>query len=218
MRAGVTMTDPRNTYIDTSVEIEPDVRLLPGTILQGHTVVHGGSVIGPDVQLVDTVVGRDAVVRQTVAFECEIGDRVTCGPYVSLRPGTRVADDAHLGTFVEVKNSEIGAGAKVPHLSYVGDADIGERTNIGAGNITANYDGRRKHRTKIGKDVRSGSNTVFVAPVEVGDGAHTGAGAVVNRDVPPGAMAKGVPARIEEDWAAKRDNDEADDAERGEGA
>jgi bifunctional UDP-N-acetylglucosamine pyrophosphorylase/glucosamine-1-phosphate N-acetyltransferase len=217
MRAGVTMVDPTHTYIDASVELEADVRLLPDTHLQGHTVVHGGSVIGPAVQLVDTVVGRDAVIRQTVAFETEIGDRVTCGPFVSLRPGTRVADDAHLGTFVEVKNSEIGAGAKVPHLSYVGDADVGERTNIGAGNITANYDGRRKHRTKIGKDVRSGSNTVFVAPVEVGDGAHTGAGAVVNRDVPPGAMAKGVPARIEEGWAAKRDNDPADDGDNPEG-
>jgi bifunctional UDP-N-acetylglucosamine pyrophosphorylase/glucosamine-1-phosphate N-acetyltransferase len=218
MRAGVTMVDPTQTYIDTLVELEADVRLLPGTFLEGHTVVRGGSVIGPSVQLVDTIVGRDSVIRQTVAFESEIGDRVTCGPFVSLRPGTRVADDAHLGTFVEVKNSEIGAGAKVPHLSYVGDADIGERTNIGAGNITANYDGRRKHRTKIGTDVRTGSNTVFVAPVEVGDGAYTGAGAVVNRDVPPGAMAKGVPARIEEDWAAKRDNDEADDGEPGEGA
>jgi bifunctional UDP-N-acetylglucosamine pyrophosphorylase/glucosamine-1-phosphate N-acetyltransferase len=211
MRAGVTMVDPARTYIDTSVELEPDVRLLPGTILQGHTVVHRGAVIGPDVQLVDTVVGQDAVVRQTVAFEAEIGDRVTCGPYVSLRPGTHVGDGAHLGTYVEVKNSDIGAGAKVPHLSYVGDAEIGERTNIGAGNITANYDGRRKHRTKIGKDVHSGSNTVFVAPVEVGDGAYTGAGAVVNRDVPPGAMAKGVPAKIEEEWASKRDNDDSGD-------
>ena len=207
MRAGVTMVDPERTYIDTSVELEPEVRLLPNTMLQGHSVVHRGAVIGPDVQLVDTLVGRDSVVRQTTAFECEIGERVTCGPYVSLRPGTRVADDAHLGTFVEIKNSEIGAGAKVPHLSYVGDAEVGERTNIGAGNITANFDGYRKHRTKIGKDVHTGSNTVFVAPVDVGDGAWTGAGAVVNRDVPSGAMAKGVPARIEEDWAAERDND-----------
>jgi bifunctional UDP-N-acetylglucosamine pyrophosphorylase/glucosamine-1-phosphate N-acetyltransferase len=210
MRAGVTMVDPAHTYVDTTVELEPEVRLLPGTTLQGHTVVHGGAVIGPDVQLVDTLVGRDAVIRQTVAFETEIGDRVTCGPYVSLRPGTRVGDDAHIGSFVEIKNSEIGPGAKVPHLSYVGDAEVGERTNIGAGNITANYDGRRKHRTKIGKDVHTGSNTVFVAPVEVGDGAYTGAGTVVNRDVPPGAMAKGVPARIEEGWAARRDNDDAD--------
>jgi bifunctional UDP-N-acetylglucosamine pyrophosphorylase/glucosamine-1-phosphate N-acetyltransferase len=210
MRAGVTMVDPSRTYIDASVQLDPDVRLLPGTILQGHTVVRSGSVIGPDVQFVDTVVGHDAVVRQTVAVEAELGDRVTCGPYASLRPGTRVGDDAHLGTFVELKNSEIGAGAKVPHLSYVGDAEVGERTNIGAGNITANYDGRRKHRTRIGKDVHTGSNTVFVAPVEVGDDAYTGAGSVVNRDVPRGAMAKGVPARIEEEWSSKRDNEAAD--------
>jgi bifunctional UDP-N-acetylglucosamine pyrophosphorylase/glucosamine-1-phosphate N-acetyltransferase len=178
--------------------------------------VHRGSVIGPDVQLVDTVVGRDCEVRQTVAVEAELGERVTCGPYAYLRPGTRVGDDAHVGTHVEIKNSEIGAGAKIPHLSYVGDADVGEGTNIGAGNITANYDGRRKHRTRIGRDVKSGSNTVFVAPVEVGDGARTGAGAVVNRDVPAGAMAKGVPARIEEDWVEKRDDDES--GEGGEGA
>jgi bifunctional UDP-N-acetylglucosamine pyrophosphorylase / glucosamine-1-phosphate N-acetyltransferase len=216
MLAGVTMTDPLRTYIDTSVELEPEVRLLPNTMLQGHTVVHGNSTIGPDVQLVDTVVGRDTMIRQTVSYDSEIGDRVTCGPYVSLRPGTRIADDAHVGTFIEIKNSEIGARAKVPHLSYVGDAEVGERTNIGAGNITANYDGFRKHRTRIGKDVHTGSNTVFVAPVDVGDGAWTGAGAVVNRDVPPGAMAKGVPAKIEEDWAVKRDNDAADGI--GEGA
>jgi bifunctional UDP-N-acetylglucosamine pyrophosphorylase/glucosamine-1-phosphate N-acetyltransferase len=216
MRAGVTMVDPERTYVDTTVELEAEVRLLPNTMLQGHTVVHRGSVVGPDVQLVDTIVGRDCVIRQTVAVESELGERVTCGPYAYLRPGTRVGDDAHVGTHVEIKNSEIGAGAKIPHLSYVGDAEIGEGTNIGAGNITANYDGRRKHRTRIGRDVKSGSNTVFVAPVEVGDGARTGAGAVVNRDVPAGAMAKGVPARIEEDWVEKRDDDETGDG--GEGA
>ena len=216
MRAGVTMVDPARTYIDATVELEPEVRLLPNTMLQGHTRVHRGAVVGPDVQLVDTIVGRDCQVRQTVAVEAELGERVMCGPYAYLRPGTRVGDDAHVGTHVEVKNSEIGAGAKVPHLSYVGDAEIGEGTNIGAGNITANYDGRRKHRTKIGRDVKTGSNTVFVAPVEVGDGARTGAGAVVNRDVPPGAMAKGVPARIEDDWVEKRDDDES--GEGGEGA
>jgi bifunctional UDP-N-acetylglucosamine pyrophosphorylase/glucosamine-1-phosphate N-acetyltransferase len=216
MRAGVTMVDPERTYVDTTVELEAEVRLLPNTMLQGHTVVHRGSVVGPDVQLVDTIVGRDCVIRQTVAVEAELGERVTCGPYAYLRPGTRVGDDAHVGTHVEIKNSEIGAGAKIPHLSYVGDAEVGEGTNIGAGNITANYDGRRKHRTRIGRDVKSGSNTVFVAPVEVGDGARTGAGAVVNRDVPAGAMAKGVPARIEEDWVEKRDDDETGDG--GEGA
>ena len=123
---------------------------------------------------------------------------------MSLRPGTRLAAGAHVGTFVETKNAEIGEGAKVPHLSYVGDAEIGPRANIGAGTITANYDGRNKHRTVIGADARISSNTVLVAPVEVGEGAYTGAGAVVNRDVPAGALAKGVPAQIEEGWAGRR--------------
>jgi bifunctional UDP-N-acetylglucosamine pyrophosphorylase/glucosamine-1-phosphate N-acetyltransferase len=215
MREGVGMTDPERTYVDAAVVLAPDVHLHPGTILSGRTVVGAGAVIGPDTQLVDTVVGERAMVRQTVARESEIGDDATVGPYVSLRPGTRLAAGAHVGTFVEVKNSEIGEGAKVPHLSYVGDAEIGPRANIGAGNITANYDGRRKHRTKVGADARTGSNTVLVAPVEVGEGAYTGAGSVVNRDVPPGALAKGVPARIEEGWAAKREDGE--DEGEGEG-
>jgi bifunctional UDP-N-acetylglucosamine pyrophosphorylase/glucosamine-1-phosphate N-acetyltransferase len=192
------------------VVLAPDVQLLPGTILSGRTVVGAGSTIGPDTQLVDTVVGDDAVVRQTVARETEIGDRATVGPYASLRPGTRIGADAHVGTFVEIKNSDIGEGAKVPHLAYVGDADIGPRANIGAGNITANYDGRQKHRTTVGADVRTGSNTVMVAPVTIGDGAYTGAGSVVNRDVPPGALAKGVPAKIEEGWVAAREDDRSD--------
>jgi bifunctional UDP-N-acetylglucosamine pyrophosphorylase/glucosamine-1-phosphate N-acetyltransferase len=206
MRDGVGMTDPARTYIDTGVVLATDVQLLPNTILSGRTVIGAGSVIGPDVQLVDTVVGANAVVRQTVARESEIGDGATVGPYVSLRPGTRLHAGAHVGTFVEMKNSEIGEGAKVPHLSYVGDAEIGAGANIGAGNITANYDGKEKHRTKVGKNARTGSNTVLVAPVEVGEGAYTGAGSVVNRDVPPGALAKGVPARIEEGWVAKRED------------
>ena len=179
MRAGVSMVDPAHTYVDGTVALEADVRLLPGTVLEGRTVVGAGSVIGPDAQLVDTVVGRDAVVRQTVARGAEIGDAATVGPYVSLRPGSHLAAGAHVGTFVEIKNSEIGEGAKVPHLSYVGDAEVGAGANIGAGNITANYDGRRKHRTRVGKGAKTGSNTVMVAPVEIGDGAYTGAGAVV---------------------------------------
>jgi bifunctional UDP-N-acetylglucosamine pyrophosphorylase/glucosamine-1-phosphate N-acetyltransferase len=223
MREGVTMVDPLTTYVDADVQLEPDVRILPNTMLGGATVVRGGAVIGPDCDLVDTVVGREAVVRQTVSRQAMIDDGVTVGPFASLRPGTHLAQGAHVGTFVEIKNSEIGEGAKVPHLAYVGDADVGERANLGAGNITANYDGREKHRTRIGRDVRSGSNTVFVAPVEVGDGAYTAAGSVVNRDVPSGALAKGVPARIEEDWAARRDNapdgtpadDAGDDAREG---
>jgi bifunctional UDP-N-acetylglucosamine pyrophosphorylase / glucosamine-1-phosphate N-acetyltransferase len=217
MREGVGMTDPARTYLDTTVVLASDVQLLPGTILSGRTVVGAGSVIGPDTQLVDTIVGEGAVVRQTVARDSEIGDGATVGPYASLRPGSRLLAGAHVGTFVEVKNSEIGEGAKVPHLAYVGDAEIGPRANIGAGTITANYDGREKHRTRVGADARTGSNTVLVAPVEIGDGAYTGAGAVVTRDVPAGALAKGVPASIEEGWAAKREDGAADRGE-GEGA
>jgi bifunctional UDP-N-acetylglucosamine pyrophosphorylase/glucosamine-1-phosphate N-acetyltransferase len=211
MREGVSMTDPARTYVDATVELEPDVRLLPGVVLEGRTVIGSGSVIGPDCRLVDTVVGEDAVIAQTVARESEIGDRVTIGPYASLRPGTRVAMDAHLGTFVETKNADIGEGAKVPHLAYIGDATIGPRANIGAGTITANYDGREKHRTTVGADARIGSNTVLVAPVEVGEGAYTGAGAIVNRDVPPFSLAKGVPAQIDEGWAERQAEAEHDD-------
>jgi bifunctional UDP-N-acetylglucosamine pyrophosphorylase/glucosamine-1-phosphate N-acetyltransferase len=211
MRDGVGMTDPARTYIDASVELEPDVQLLPGVILEGRTAIGAGSVIGPDCRLVDTIVGERVVMQQTVARESEIGDDVTVGPWASLRPGTHVAAGAHLGTFVETKNAEIGEGAKVPHLAYIGDAEIGPRANIGAGTITANYDGKQKHRTKVGADARVGSNTVLVAPVEIGEGAYTGAGAIVSRDVPPGALAKGVPARVEEGWAAKRAADDGSD-------
>jgi bifunctional UDP-N-acetylglucosamine pyrophosphorylase/glucosamine-1-phosphate N-acetyltransferase len=205
MREGVSISDPSHTYIDAAVELEPDVRLLPGTILEGRTAVGSGAVIGPDCRLVDTVVGERAVVEQTVARESEIGDDANVGPWVSLRPGTRLAPGAHVGTFVETKNADIGEGARVPHLAYVGDADVGAGANVGAGTITANFDGTRKHRTTIGPDARIGSNTVLVAPVEVGEGAYTGAGAVVSRDVPPGALAKGVPARIEEGWVGRRE-------------
>ena len=165
MRDGVTMTDPEHTYVDASVELEPEVRLLPGTILEGRTVVGARSVIGPHCRLVDTIVGDGVTIEHTVAKEAEIGDEVTIGPWVSLRPGTRIAAGAHVGTFVETKNADIGEGAKVPHLAYVGDAEIGPGANIGAGTITANYDGREKHRTKVGRDARIGSNTVLVAPV-----------------------------------------------------
>lgn len=211
MREGVGMVDPARTYVDASVELEPDVKLLPGTILEGRTVIGAGSVVGPDSRLIDTVVGERCELRQVVATEAEIGNDVTVGPFAHLRPGTRLADGAHVGGFVETKNADIGEGAKVPHLAYIGDAEIGDRANIGAGAITANYDGTRKHRTKVGADARIASNTVLVAPVEVGDGAYTGAGAVVNRDVPPGALAKGVPAKNDEGWVARQVADNPDD-------
>jgi bifunctional UDP-N-acetylglucosamine pyrophosphorylase/glucosamine-1-phosphate N-acetyltransferase len=180
------------------------VHLLPGVILEGRTSVGPGSVVGPDTRLIDTVVGEGATVTYTVAREAEIGDGVTVGPYSHLRPGTRLSKGAKAGSFVEIKSSDVGEGAKVPHLAYVGDADIGAGANLGAGTITANYDGRTKHRTKVGAQAQIGSNTVLVAPVEVGEGAYTGAGAVVTTDVPPGALAKGVPARVEEGWVKSR--------------
>lgn len=195
MLEGVTMVDPTRTYVDVGVQIEHDVRLLPGTTLQGSTVVGRGSEIGPDSRLIDAVVGDDTVIESSVVRSSEIGDRCTVGPYAHIRPGVRVGDDVKIGDFVELKNSEIQDGAKLPHLSYVGDADIGPRVNVGAGTITANYDGKEKHRTVVGADVKTGSNSVLVAPVSVGDGATIGAGAVVTSDVPPGVVAKGVPAR-----------------------
>jgi bifunctional UDP-N-acetylglucosamine pyrophosphorylase/glucosamine-1-phosphate N-acetyltransferase len=212
MREGVTMTDPGRTYIDVSVELEPDVRILPGTMLEGRTVIGAGSVIGPDTRLVDTIVGERVTVTYTVAREAEIGDDAMIGPFTHFRPGTRIGARVKIGNFVEVKNSDVGEGAKAGHLSYLGDADVGADANIGAGTITANYDGVRKNRTKIGADANIGSNNTLVAPVEVGDGAYTGAGSVVTRDVPPGALAKGVPARSQEGWvAARRARDDSDD-------
>ncbi len=204
MRQGVAMVDPSRTYIDATVTLGAEVHLLPGVILEGRTSVGAGSVVGPDTRLVDTVVGEAATVTYTVAREAEIGDGVSVGPYSHLRPGTRLGRGAKAGSFVEIKSSEVGEGAKVPHLAYVGDAEIGAGANLGAGTITANYDGRAKHRTRVGAQAHIGSNTVLVAPVEVGEGAYTGAGAVVTGDVPAGALAKGVPARVEEGWVKSR--------------
>jgi bifunctional UDP-N-acetylglucosamine pyrophosphorylase/glucosamine-1-phosphate N-acetyltransferase len=204
MRAGVTMVDPSTTYVDATVRLSPDVRLLPGTILEGRTTVATGAVIGPDARLADTVVGEDAVVEASVVRGAEIGAGVHVGPFSHLRPGTRLARDAKVGSFVETKNADVGEGAKVPHLAYVGDAEVGADANVGAGTITANYDGHEKHRTRIGARAHTGSNTVLVAPVEVGEGAYTGAGAVVTHDVPPDALAIGVPATIVEGWAKVR--------------
>jgi len=204
MREGVAMVDPSRTYIDATVTLGAEVYLLPGVTLEGRTTVAAGAVIGPDTRLIDTVVGEGAIITYSVAREAEIGADVSVGPFAHLRPGTRLGKGAKAGSFVEIKSSDVGEGAKVPHLAYVGDAEIGAGANLGAGTITANYDGQTKHRTKIGPDAHIGSNTVLVAPVEVGEGAYTGAGAVVTEDVPAGALAKGIPARIQEGWVKSR--------------
>ena len=188
MRSGVTIEDPGATWIDADVEIAADTTVLPGTTLRGRSSIGTGSTIGPMATLIDSRVGERATVVHSYLTGCEVANEATVGPFAYLRPDARIGEGAKAGTFVEIKNSEIGAGAKVPHLSYVGDAEVGEGSNLGASTVTANYDGWRKDRTKIGKNVRTGVDTTFVAPVEVGDDAYTGAGSVITEDVPPGAL------------------------------
>jgi bifunctional UDP-N-acetylglucosamine pyrophosphorylase/glucosamine-1-phosphate N-acetyltransferase len=188
MRAGVTVVDPLTTWVDADVEIEPDVTLWPSTELHGRTCIAEGASVGPQVSLTDTSVGSGTRIDRAVAIEARIGADVTIGPFAYLRPGTVLADGVHIGTYVELKKAEVGEGTKVPHLSYVGDATIGEQTNIGAATVFVNYDGVHKHHTTIGSHARTGADNMFVAPVTVGDGAYTAAGSVITQDVPPGAM------------------------------
>jgi bifunctional UDP-N-acetylglucosamine pyrophosphorylase / glucosamine-1-phosphate N-acetyltransferase len=205
MRDGVTIIDPASTWVDTDVVLERDVTLLPGVQLHGATVVGEDAVVGPDCTLKDVEVGPGATVVRTHGELAVVGAGATVGPFSYLRPGTELGAGGKIGGFVETKNAQIGAGAKVPHLSYVGDAEIGEGTNIGAGTIFANYDGIQKHRTTIGKQARTASNNTFVAPVHIGDGAATGAGTVVRRDVAPGALAvSSGPQREIEGWTLRR--------------
>ncbi len=188
MREGVTVMDPETTWIESDVVLARDVTILPNTQLLGATVVAEDAIIGPDSTLKDCEVGTGARVVRTHGELAVIGDHASVGPFSYLRPGTQIGTASKIGAFVETKNAILGDGAKVPHLSYVGDAEIGENTNIGAGTIFANYDGVAKHRTLIGKNVRTGSNNTFVAPVVIGDGAMTGGGTVVRKDVPNGAL------------------------------
>ena len=206
MKNGVTVMDPATTWIEADVVLAEDVTILPGTQLLGATVVAEDAVIGPDTTLKDCEIGAGARVVRTHGELAVIGPDATVGPFAYLRPGTELGAGGKIGTFVETKNAQIKDGAKVPHLSYIGDAEIGEGTNIGAGSITANYDGVKKHRTVVGRHARTGSDNVFVAPVTIGDGASTGAGTVVRRDVPPGALGvSGGPQRNLEGWTlAKR--------------
>ena len=198
MRDGVTMRDPSTVYLDWTVELAQDVTIEPNVILRGATRVGEGSVIGPGSQLIDTVVGRRARVWASVLESSTVEDDATIGPFSHLRPGSHVGAGAEVGNFAELKNTRLGARSKQHHMSYLGDAQVGEGVNVGAGSITANYDGSRKHPTTIGDGAFIGVDTMIVAPREIGAGARTGAGAVVTRDVPPGKLAVGVPARIRE--------------------
>ena len=207
-RAGVTFLQPATTRVEAHVTIGEDTTIGPGVSLLGSTRVAGGCEIGPHTTLQDASVGDAATVRQSYVIEAEIGPSATIGPFSYLRPGTVVGEGAKVGAFVEVKNSNIGAGAKVPHLSYIGDTDVGEKANLGASTITANYDGRKKHRTKIGKSAKTGVHTSLVAPVDVGDRSYTGAGSVITGDIPEGALGiarerqknvEGYADRVEED-------------------
>jgi bifunctional UDP-N-acetylglucosamine pyrophosphorylase/glucosamine-1-phosphate N-acetyltransferase len=200
---GVTVHDPATTWIDLTVSIGEDTELWPGTRLAGATTIERDAVIGPDTTLVDCEVGEGAVVTRTDATLAVIKAYATVGPFAYLRPGTELGGGGKIGAFVETKNAKIGRGSKVPHLSYIGDTEVGEGSNIGAGTITANYDGVNKHRTTVGSHVRTGSHNVFVAPVTIGDGAYSGAGTVIRKDVPAGSLAMNVaPQRNIEGWVA----------------
>ena len=189
MRSGVSILDSSSTWIDVDVDIAPDATVLPQSVLRGPTSIETGAEIGPGTTLISCEVGESAVVRHTWAELAVIGQSANVGPYTYLRPGTVIGARGKAGAFVEMKNSQLGEGSKVPHLSYVGDATIGEGSNIGAGTVFVNYDGVNKHHTVVGDGVRIGSDNMIVAPVEIGNGAYTAAGSVITDDVPPGAMA-----------------------------
>jgi bifunctional UDP-N-acetylglucosamine pyrophosphorylase / glucosamine-1-phosphate N-acetyltransferase len=205
MRAGVSIIDPATTWVDVTVTLSRDAVVEPNTQLRGDTEVGEGALVGPDTTLTDVYVGPGASVVRTHGSGARIEAGASVGPFAYLRPGTVLGEKGKIGTFVETKNSRIGTGAKVPHLSYLGDATVGEHTNIGAATVTANYDGVHKNRTVIGSHVRIGVDNMLVAPVEIGDGAYTGAGTVVRRNVPPGALTvSGGPQRVFEGWVEQR--------------
>jgi bifunctional UDP-N-acetylglucosamine pyrophosphorylase/glucosamine-1-phosphate N-acetyltransferase len=188
MRSGVTIVDPASVWIDVSVEIDADVHIEPGVAITGGSKIQTGAKLGPRTTLIDSEVGAGASVIESHCESSKIGARAKVGPYAHLRGGTVLADEVKVGSFVEMKNSTVGEGSKVPHLSYVGDAKIGRESNIGAATIFVNYDGVSKHETKVGDHVRIGSDSMLIAPVEIGDGAYTAAGSIINEDVPPGAL------------------------------
>jgi bifunctional UDP-N-acetylglucosamine pyrophosphorylase/glucosamine-1-phosphate N-acetyltransferase len=218
MLAGVTIVDPLATWVDVDVQIGRDARIEPGTHLRGSSSVAAGATVGPHTTVIDSQIGERAVVRVAWLERATVHAGASVGPFAYLRPDAELGEGSKVGTFVEVKNSHIGDGAKVPHLSYIGDADVGERSNLGAGTITANYDGHAKHRTTIGRRVRGGVDTAFVAPVTVGDDAYTAAGSVITEDVPPGALGVARARQTNIEGFAQRREDErvqaGDSAER----
>ena len=207
MRKGVTVRDPASTHIEASVQIGYDTVILPGTFLRGETRIGSDCVIGPSADLLDTVVGNGALVEHSVGRGAAIGAGAAVGPYAYLRPGTVLGEVSKVGAYCEVKNARVGAKSKVPHLSYIGDAEIGEEVNLGAGTITANFDGKDKHRTTIEDGAFTGINTNLIAPITVGENAYVGAGSVVNKNIPPGKLAVGMPARVIRDAPEKVSED-----------
>ncbi len=203
--AGVTILDPATTWIDVTVQLGEDATILPSTYLHGFTTIGTGATVGPEVVLIDSQVGANANVVKAHITSSKIGDEASVGPFAYLRAGTDLGAGGKIGTFVETKNAKIGAGTKVPHLTYVGDAVIGEQSNIGAGTIFANYDGVNKHQSKIGSHVKTGAHNVFVAPITIGDGAYTAAGSVIRRDVDSGALGMTVaPQKNLADWVLQK--------------
>ena len=196
MYDGVTIVDPAATYIDDEVEIGMDTVILPGTMITGKTTIGPSCRIGPGTTIEHSKIGARCVIRNSVIEEATFEDDVNMGPFSHCRPGAYLARGVRMGNFAEVKNSYIGAETDIHHVSYLGDATVGAHTNVGAGTITSNYDGKHKHPTIIGEGAFLGCDTILIAPVTVGDHAYTGSGAVVNRDVPPGALVVGVPARL----------------------
>jgi bifunctional UDP-N-acetylglucosamine pyrophosphorylase/glucosamine-1-phosphate N-acetyltransferase len=195
MRGGVTIVDPATTYLEPEVSIAPDVVIYPNTSIGGKTTIAGGARIGPNCRIYGATIGESAQITESVVLDSAVGAHVSVGPFAHLRDGARLAADVTIGNFVEIKDSKLDSGVKARHLTYIGDAEVGEGTNVGAGTITCNYDGKQKNKTKIGKNVSIGSDTMLVAPVQVGDGALTGAGSVVIRDVEAGDRVAGNPAR-----------------------
>ena len=209
MRAGVTMRDPSTVYLDAMVTLGEDVTLEPNVILRGTTTVGEGTTIGAGSQIIDSTIGAGCHVWASVVERSVIEDGATVGPMSHLRPGSHVGPNAEVGNFAELKNARLGRGVKQHHMSYLGDADLGDGTNVGAGTITANYDGAKKHRTTIGKRVFLGVDTMIVAPRDIGDEARTGAGAVVTKDIPAGKLAVGMPARMRDPKPRPTDHDGA---------